>query len=409
MHRSRAPSIAPGTFFVAQPWADCITNMSGFNLRQAQGLATLKFDPIVSVQARTGGRVFDGTDRIGPIPKDCDITFSLANYHTLPAGAVVSWMVRNSGKEAEYKNDLGHRVGEGLLVSRDSAYRGEHHMDVAIKLNGLLIGSKRIPVIRLRNAKQEPATAGIYQAALTIQRCHARARTTGGGYVTMRRQPALALSRDLGLSYKSAFVLLHKLREAMAEEMKGRVVGGEGKVAEVDGGYFGGYVKPANLKEKRIDRRFARNQNGKREVVVIVRERGGNSVPAVFNSESQAASFIRARIAKGMVVHADEAGSWDNLHERFGVKRINHQEAYSQDGACTNWAEEYFSRLRRAEIGVHHHIAGAYLLRYAQESSWREDNRRVSNGDQVNRVAALAMKRGKSVDFTGYWQRHIQA
>ena len=63
--------------------------------------------------------------------------------------------------------------------------------------------------------------------------------------------------------------------------------------------------------------------------------------------------------------------------------------------------------IRRAEIGVHHHIAGAYLLRYAQESSWREDNRRVSNGDQVNRVAALAMKRGKSVDFTGYWQRHI--
>ncbi|MEH2563553.1 hypothetical protein V1289_003180 [Bradyrhizobium sp. AZCC 2289] len=37
MRRSRAPSIAPGTFFVAQPWADCITNMPGFNLRQAQG------------------------------------------------------------------------------------------------------------------------------------------------------------------------------------------------------------------------------------------------------------------------------------------------------------------------------------------------------------------------------------
>src|SRR5713101_7416433 len=36
MHRSRAPSIAPGTFFAVQPWADCITNMPGFNLRQAQ-------------------------------------------------------------------------------------------------------------------------------------------------------------------------------------------------------------------------------------------------------------------------------------------------------------------------------------------------------------------------------------
>jgi hypothetical protein len=63
--------------------------------------------------------------------------------------------------------------------------------------------------------------------------------------------------------------------------------------------------------------------------------------------------------------------------------------------------------LRRAEVGIHHHIAGAYLLRYAQESSWREDNRRLSNGDQVNRVAHLALKRGESVDFTGYWQRHI--
>jgi hypothetical protein len=97
----------------------------------------------------------------------------------------------------------------------------------------------------------------------------------------------------------------------------------------------------------------------------------------VFHSESQASAFIRARIAKGTVVHADEAASWDNLHERFEVKRINHQEAYSLDGARANWAEEYFSRLRRAEVGIHHHIAGAYLLRYAQESPSREDNRRV--------------------------------
>jgi hypothetical protein len=81
----------------------------------------------------------------------------------------------------------------------------------------------------------------------------------------------------------------------MAEEMKGRVVGGEGKVTEVDGGYFVSYVKPANLKEKRKDRRFAENQSGKRKVVVIVRERGGASVPAEFNTESAASSFIRAR------------------------------------------------------------------------------------------------------------------
>jgi transposase-like protein len=266
---------------------------------------------------------------------------------------------------------------------------------------------KGAPRFRCKGCKKDfSITAGtLFASAKLPLRCYLAAIAIFCNEV--KGKSALALSRDLNVSYKCAFVLLHKLREAMAEEMKGRVVGGEGKEAEVDGGYFGGYVKPANQKEHRRDRRFTRNQSGKRKVVVIVRERGGNSVPAVFNSESQAASFIRARVAKGTVLHADEAGSWDNLHERFEVKRINHQEAYSLDGACTNMAEEYFSRLRRAEIGIHHHIAGSYLLRYAQESSWREDNRRASNGEQVSRIAALALNRRKSVDFTGYWQRHL--
>lgn len=222
----------------------------------------------------------------------------------------------------------------------------------------------------------------------------------------VKGKSALALSRDLNVSYKCAFVLLHKLREAMAEELKGRVIGGKGKIAEVDGGYFGGYSKPANLKINRRDRRFAENQTGKRQVVVVVRERNGNSLPAVFKSEAQAVSFIQSHVAKGTKLNADEASSWDALHSRFEMKRINHQEAYSLDGACTNMAEEFFSRMRRAELGHHHHIAGAYLLRYAQEASWREDNRRVSNGDQAQRVAGHALKRGKSNEFTGYWQRH---
>ena len=66
------------------------------------------------------------------------------------------------------------------------------------------------------------------------------------------------------------------------------------------------------------------------------------------------------------------------FHERFEVKSNNRQEAHRLDGACTNMAEEYVSRLRRAEIAIHHHIAGAYLLRYAQEPSWRKDNRRTA-------------------------------
>jgi hypothetical protein len=63
--------------------------------------------------------------------------------------------------------------------------------------------------------------------------------------------------------------------------------------------------------------------------------------------------------------------------------------------------------MRRAEIGHHHHITGSYLLRYAQESTWREDTCRFPNGAQVRQLAALAMRARPSVDFSGYWQRHF--
>lgn len=222
----------------------------------------------------------------------------------------------------------------------------------------------------------------------------------------VKGKSALALSRDLAVDYKTAFVLAHKMREAMALESRGVRVGGEGRTVETDGAYFGGYVKPANLREHRVDRRLARNQNGKREVVVVVREREGRTIPAVFKSESAALGFISSRVAKGTRLMADEAASWNGLHGRFDVDRIDHGQAYSMPGGVyTNGAEEFFSRMRRAEIGHHHHVAGPYLVRYAQEAAWREDKRRVSNGTQVQNVMGLAMASKPSVDWSGYWQR----
>jgi transposase-like protein len=216
---------------------------------------------------------------------------------------------------------------------------------------------------------------------------------------------ALALSRDLGVQYKTAFVLAHKLREAMASEMKGMQVGGPGKVVETDGAYFGGYVKPANLRENRVDRRLRQHQTGKRRVVVVVRERDGRTLPAVFRSESAALGFIASRVQRGTELVADEGNAWNDLNTRFAMQRIDHQQAYSLGGVYTNGAEEFFSRMRRAEIGHHHHLAGPYLIRYAQESAWREDHRRTDNGRQVKAVLALAMANRPSVDWCGYWQR----
>jgi transposase-like protein len=222
----------------------------------------------------------------------------------------------------------------------------------------------------------------------------------------VKGKAALALSRDLDVQYKTAFVLSHKIREAMASEFKGMRIGGENETVEIDGAYFGGHIRPANHKENRRDRRLAKHQTGKRQSLVVVRERGGSTLPAVFKSEGAALGWINSRVAADTRIMADEAPGWNDLAARYDVSRIDHGQLYSdQNGTYTNGAESFFSRIRRGEVGHWHHIAGPYLIRYGQEAAWREDHRRVDNGRQVMAVSGLAMKAPTSVDWCGYWQR----
>ena len=216
---------------------------------------------------------------------------------------------------------------------------------------------------------------------------------------------ALQLSRDLDCQYRTAFVMAHKLREAVAAETADATVSGE---VEVDGAYFGGHVRPKNMKADRRDRRLAENQTGKRRVVVVIRERKGKTLTFAFRSEAESVPTIEARVEAGSVVHADEAKGWDRLHKSFKTHRVNHQEGYSFDEACTNQAESFFSRLRRAEMGVHHHVAGPYLAAYAGEMAWRENYRRVSNGEQYTLITGAALNHAPSKAWKGYWQRHTK-
>lgn len=213
---------------------------------------------------------------------------------------------------------------------------------------------------------------------------------------------ALQLSRDLDVQYKTAFVLAHKLRECLASESAGATAAGE---VEIDGAYFGGYVKPTNWKENRRDRRLPENRNGKRRVVIVVRERKGRALTFVEKTEDASLPRIHEIVKPGTIVHADEAAHWDPLRKSYPTRRINHAEAYSDGEACTNQAEAFFSRLRRMEVGTHHHISGAYLSAYAAEAEWRENHRRASNGNQYKIVVDAAMRRPVSRQWAGYWQR----
>ncbi len=213
---------------------------------------------------------------------------------------------------------------------------------------------------------------------------------------------ALQLARDLDVQYRTAFVLAHKLREAMASEIAGASLGG---TVEVDGAYFGGHIRPANLKENRVDRRLAQNQTGKRRVVVVARERKGRTVTTVTKKESDGVAFVAKVVSPGSVLHADEASHWDALHGKFQTNRINHQQAYSLNGACTNQAESFLARLRRMVRGQHHHASARHLHAYAAHAAWMEDHRRMDNGALAKRVVRLAMAHPVSRTWKGYWQR----
>ena len=218
---------------------------------------------------------------------------------------------------------------------------------------------------------------------------------------------ALQLSRDLQVQYKTAFVLAHKLREALASETAGMTLDGE---VEMDGAYFGGHVRPENRAEDRKDRRLKANLSDQRRVVVAFRERLGRTLTFVTKREAEGVNLARHVIAPGTKVYADEASHWDELHAIFpAAGRINHSEAYSADGANTNQAESYFSRLRRMVDGQHHHVSARYLGQYAGEAAWKEDHRREPNGTLFARALGLALASPISRAWAGYWQRARKA
>ena len=95
---------------------------------------------------------------------------------------------------------------------------------------------------------------------------------------------------------------------------------------------------------------------------------------------------------------------WDALHAKFKTFRINHSEAYSKDGACTNQAESFLARLRRMVDGQHHHVSPQHLHQYATHAAWMEDHRREDNGKLCHRRLGWRW-RIRLATWKGYWQR----
>jgi transposase-like protein len=214
---------------------------------------------------------------------------------------------------------------------------------------------------------------------------------------------ALQLARCIDVSYKTAFVLAHKLREAFIHESREIVLDG---AVEVDGAYFGGHVRPANARADRVDRRLVKHRRAERRSVIALRQRNGMTLTAVFEREAEGVAFARSRVRPNARIIADETPHWDLLSGSFDLERINHSDAYSFfDGVHVNGAESYFSRLRRMIRGQHHHVSPGYLASYAAHAAWLEDHRRLSNGDLADRLIGNGLSMPISRLWKGYWRR----
>lgn len=216
---------------------------------------------------------------------------------------------------------------------------------------------------------------------------------------------AIRLSHELEVWYKTAFVLLHKLREQVGIEQHRHALKG---AVEIDGAYFGGHVRPNNNKPLRKDRRRLPHQSGKRQCVTVIRERGGRS-RAFVRSESDTARLASEVIEAGTIIYADESPAYNRLHGRYDVRRINHEKLFAEGDISTNHAESSHSRMRRAEIGIHHHISGTYLDAYADEMTWREDHRRRDDLEKFTALVGMMTRGGVSRMWKGYWQRRKAA
>ena len=221
--------------------------------------------------------------------------------------------------------------------------------------------------------------------------------------------------RTLKITYKSAWFLCHRIREAMRQGGLA-TLGGEGTsgIVEADETYYG-KVEPAKRRATRRDgdayKTGSRGPANKRPIVALV-ERGGNvrTFHAPVADQLTVQKIIRENIAREATLHTDESRLYtyvtDHLAAHETVKHSGDEYVRYQDGVAihTNSAEGYFSIFKRGMRGVYQHCAEKHLHRYLAEYDFRY-NHRIKLGYNDGERAALAVKSAAGKRLT-YRQSH---
>jgi transposase-like protein len=195
----------------------------------------------------------------------------------------------------------------------------------------------------------------------------------------------------LGLTYKTAWFMAHRIREAMTS--KGGLLGSGGQAVEVDETFWGNN-KPRGGGKK------GRGYAHKMKVVSLV-ERDGEK--RSFHVASVSAKTLRpiliAQISAKARLMTDEMSSYTKIGREFAEHGVVTYSAgeYARGDVTTNSVESSFALLKRGLVGSFHHVSEAHLQRYATEFDFRWNNRKTTDGERAD--ALLSQVHGKRLTY----------
>lgn len=196
------------------------------------------------------------------------------------------------------------------------------------------------------------------------------------------------LHRMLGVTYKSAWFMAHRIRAAMAPAPDAGPLGGEGKIVEADETYHG------HMDDKSKGKRTIRGKRGlagKRPIISLV-ERGGSvrSFYAGIATKALVTDIVKANIAKETTLFTDESRLYGEAKGYFtDHMTVRHSAGeYVRGIVHTNTIEGYFSIFKRGMKGVYQHCAEKHLHRYLAEFDFRYNYRTALGFNDADRAAA---------------------
>ncbi len=180
------------------------------------------------------------------------------------------------------------------------------------------------------------------------------------------------LHRALGVTQKTAWFMLQRVRLAMQDECHGGKLGGE---VEVDETFIGGKARNMHADRKARAQMDGRN-TGNKAVVLGILQRGGK-VRATVTSDRKKKTiqpFVKENVQKGSDIHSDEhAETW--RMDEYTHNIVNHLETYVNGNIHTNGIENFWSLLKRGIGGTYVSVEPFHLFRYVDEQAFRYNNR----------------------------------